>query len=179
MLLVLLIVGCATEPEIRHYAHYTKAPELDSYIQGDGYKLWYDEEIREQFREIERGSNEWKLIQKLMGNAPLDRAFRNSKTGVMAVICKFRHKIPYDKTLKLAKKQSTPAIIESDLRTVNNKPVLYIRSFAKKDDNRSMTSSYFINADSGSLLFMIGCQEDDYEKYRIIIQKALNGIEVD
>ena len=179
ILLALLVLGCATEPEIRHHRHYTKSPEFDSYMQGDGYKLWYDKEFRAQFTEAEKDSIEWKALQKFMGNTPIDRAFIHSKTGIMAVICKFRYKIPYDKMLKIAKKSSTPAIIESDQRMVNSKLVLYIRSFAEKKDTRTMASTYFINIDSGSLLFMIGCSEDNFKKYKIMILKTLNGVEVD
>ena len=177
--LVLLILGCATESEVRHYEHYNKSPEFDSYIQGDGYKLWYDKEFRAQFTEAEKGSIEWKVLQKFMGNAPIDRAFINSKTGFMAVIAKFRYKTPYDKMLRIAKESSTAAIIESDLRIVNNKLVLYMRSFTEKNDIRNMVNTYYINIDSGSLLFMIGCSKENYKKYRIMILKTLNSIEVD
>jgi hypothetical protein len=177
--LVLLILGCATESEVHDYEHYNKSPGFDSFIQGDGYKLWYDKEFRALFTEAEKGSIEWKVLQKFMGNAPIDRAFINSKSGFMAVIGKFRYKIPYDKMLKIAKKSSTPAIIESDLRIVNSKLVLYMRSFAEKNDTRTMVSTYYINIDAGSLLFMIGCSNEDYKKYRIMILKTLNSIEVD
>ena len=87
--------------------------------------------------------------------------------------------MPYDKTLNQVKKSSGAALIESDQRMVNNTPVLSIRSFAKKDGNSVMLSTYYINSDSGMLFFCIMCPEDSYGKHRKMIEEGLNGIELD
>ena len=178
ILLTLLIVGCATQPEIRYYQSYNRSPEFESYIQGDGYKLWYDKEIHAQFIEPEKDSTDWKTVQKSMSSFLIDHLFYNRGSGIICVIAKNRYKIPYDKTLNHVKKSSDATIIESDQRMVNNTPVLYIRSFAKKDGNNIMLSTYYINSDSGMLVFIILCPEDSYGKYRKGIEEALNGIEL-
>jgi hypothetical protein len=179
LLLIFPILGCVTESEIRDHKQYTKSPTSDSYIQGDGYKLWYDNAFFIEFRRAEKDSIEWESVQKSMGNAQLDRAFIGNKTALIVAILKFKQKIQYDEMLRAAKKSSSPTIIKSDQRMVNNKLVLYIKSAKKEENVISIVSTYLINADFGSLLFMIVCSEDDYRQYKTMILKTLNGIEVD
>ena len=175
----LLILGCAAETKSRYDKHYTKTAGSYSFIQGDGYKLWYDRKTRSQLNEVKKGTSEWTALQKFMRGADLDQAFYNPKTDIFAVVGKLRNKIPYDKVLLNVKKQSTDIIIESDKRIVNNTPVLYLRSVFKEDGTRLMMSTYIINVNSGSLYYLIGCRKDDYRKYRITILKTLNAIEID
>jgi hypothetical protein len=179
LLLIFPILGCATESEIRDHKQYTKSPTSDSYIQGDGYKLWYDNAFFIEFRRAEKGSIEWETVQKSIGNAQLDRAFIGNKTALFAAILKFKQKIQHDDLLRAAKKSSSLTIIESDQRMVNNKLALYMRSVKKENNFKSIVSTYLINADSGSRLFTIVCSEDDYRQYKTMILKTLNGIEVD
>jgi hypothetical protein len=174
-----LIGGCATpQPEIRYYQSYNRPPEFESYIQGDGYKLWYDKELHSQFIELEKGSTEWEALQKSVGTHSLDHVFYNRESGVGCMITKNRYKISYDKILNNAKKLSATALIKSDQRMVNNTPVLYIRFLNKMDGNNVILSTYYINSDSGLLTLTIACPKDSYGEYRKMIQDALNGIEV-
>lgn len=179
ILLTLLIVGCATQPEIRYYQSYNRSSEFESYIQGDGYKLWYDKEFDAQFIKVVKDSTDWKTFQKSMsGFLLIDHLFYNRESGIICVISKNKYKISYDKILNNVKKSSAVTLIESDQRMVNNTPVLYTRSFVKKDGNNVMLSEYYINSDLGMLMFSILCPEDSYGKYRKMIQEGLNGIEL-
>ena len=68
ILLTLLIVGCVTQPEIRYYQSYNRSSEFELYIQGDGYKLWYDKELDAQFIKVVKDSTDWKAFQKSMSS---------------------------------------------------------------------------------------------------------------
>ena len=95
------------------------------------------------------------------------------------MIAKSRYKVSYNRIFNNAKKSSDATLIESDQRMVNNTPVLYLRLSAEKDGNRVIMSAYYINSDSGMLVFWILCPEDNYEKYRKMIEEGMNGIELD
>ncbi|MFC1578407.1 hypothetical protein ACFL36_05285, partial [Thermodesulfobacteriota bacterium] len=180
-LLIILIIGCVSQPEIRYYKSYNRSPEFKSFIQGDSYKLWYDERIHSQFIEFEKDSAEWKAFQKKWGTFSLDHYFYNRISGIFFIIAKNRYKQSYDKMLKRFKKNIRSinlTIIESDQRMVNNAPVLYIRFFGKEDGTNMMLSAYFINYDSGMLLIMIAGPEDEYGEHRKEIEEAMNGIEL-
>ena len=158
---------------------YNRSPKFELYIQGDGYKLWYDKELDTQFNKLEKDSAEWKTFQEARSELILEHLFYNRESGMACVIAKSRYKMSYDKILNHTKKLSNATLIESDQRMVNNTPVLYIKLFTKKDGNNIMLSTYYINADSGMLVFMILVLEDNYEKYRKMIEEGMNGIELD
>lgn len=177
---LLFLAGCVTpQPETRYYQSYNKPPNFDSYIQGNGYKLWYSEDHQKRFVELAKEAPEWQSMQKQMGSALLEHVFIDRVRGFYIVIAKNRYKTSYDKILQRAKKSSEATLIESDQRMVNSIPVLYVRMLVKIDINKAIACLYWINTDSGILLFGILCPEDEYGENREMIQHALNGIVIE
>jgi len=181
LLLAILFIGCATQPEIRYYKSYNRSSEFKSFIQGDSYRLWYDEKIHSQFIEFEKDSAEWKSAQKKMGAFPLDHVFHNRESDIVFGIGRIKYKASYDKMLKRSKEASEAqnlTIIESDQRMVNNTPVLYVRFLGKEDGTNMMGIVYFIHYNSGTVMFITACPEGVYWEHREKIKEAMNGIEI-